>query len=324
MKYTTLGNTDIQVSRICLGCMGFGEATSGMHSWTLGYEKSKEIIEYALSKGINFFDTAPAYQGGTSETFLGKAFKELNINRKDIVIATKFLPKSDDSISYEQYIYDSIEGSLNRLQTDYIDLYILHKFDDHYPIEKILIILNELIDSGKVKAIGISNCFAWQLAKANQYALDHNLHGFVSCQGHHNLIFREDEVEMKPYADIHNIALTPYSALAAGRLARKVGVESNRLNKDAYAKGKYDATKEVDEVIISRVEELANKYHTSMTSISIAWLLTKVTSPIVGASKVSHIDGMVEAMDIDLSDEDLKYLEETYVPHKLVGMMKKD
>ncbi len=322
MKYVQLGNSNLKVSKVCLGCMGFGDPQAGMHSWTLGYEDSKVIIKHALDSGINFFDTAMGYQGGTSEMFVGRAIKEL-AKREDVVIATKFFPKPKDSPkTMREHIMDCFNGSLERLQTGYIDLYILHMWDYNHPIEEVMEVLNELVESGKVKAIGISNCFAWQIAKANEVAKAHGWHPFVSIQGHYNLIFREEEREMKPYCDLENIALTPYSALASGRLSRLPNdTNTKRMQEDTYAKGKYDATADVDALIIHRVSEIAQKRNVTMTEISLAWLMTKTASPVVGATKLHHIDGAIKACELELTEEEKQYLEELYVPHNLVGVL---
>lgn len=324
MEYVQLGNSNLKVSRICLGCMGFGEASQGMHSWTLPYNESKQIIKYALDNGINFFDTAMGYQSGTSEIFLGRAIKELT-NRQNVVIATKYMPRTQEQIkqgiSAKEHIEKCLNDSLKRLDMDYVDLYIMHRYDYDTPIEETMNILHDLVKSGKVKTIGISNCYAWQLAKANEYAKNNDLTPFISVQGHYNLIFREEEREMKPYCDLHHVALTPYSALASGRLAKMPGSESKRLKEDQYAKGKYDASKEVDALIIERVIEIAKAKDVSMTEISLAWLLTKTTSPIIGATKLHHIDGAIKALNTTLTNEEIAYLETPYVPHKLVGVM---
>lgn len=324
MKYTNLGNTNLKVSRICLGCMGFGDPQAGMHSWTLDYEKSKEIIAYALESGINFFDTAMSYQGGTSEIYVGRALREL-ARREDVVIATKFVPRDEKSIaqgiSGQEHVRRCLDASLKRLGVDYVDLYILHMWDYHTPIEEILDGLHLLIQEGKVRHIGISNCSAWQIAKANEIAKARGYEQFISVQGHYNLIFREEEREMAPYALAHGIAMTPYSALASGRLARRPDETSNRFEQDKFAKGKYDATADVDLRIITRVEELAQKKGVSMTEISLGWLLSKVSAPIVGATKKHHIDGAVKAVELELSNSEIEYLEELYQPHALVGVM---
>lgn len=320
MKYTNLGHSGIRVSRICLGCMGFGDPEKGMHKWTLDEADSTEIIAYALEKGINFFDTAMGYQGGTGEEYVGRALKKL-AKREDVVIATKFVPRSNPDITGQQHVENCLNASLKRLGTDYADLYILHMWDYHTPVEEIMDGLNRAVQAGKVRAIGVSNCFPDQLAKANRIAEENGWAKFTSVQGHHNLIFREEEKEMLPLCRKENIALTPYSALAAGRLCRLPGAQTDRLAKDAFAKGKYDATEAQDNEIIRRVHEIAGKHDTGMTQIALAWLLTKVTSPVTGATKKSHIDGAAEAVNITLNAEEVAYLEELYQPHPLVGVM---
>lgn len=324
MKYKKLGNSDLMVSSICMGCMGFGDSKNGQHSWTIDEMETKKIIKSALEAGINFYDTALAYQNGTSEEFTGKALREL-AKRDEYIVATKFLPRSlkeiESKVSGQKHIENSINSSLKNLGLDYVDLYIYHMWDYNTPLEEIMLGLDNVIKSGKARAIGISNCFAWQLAKANYFARANNLTEFVSMQGHYNLIAREEEREMIPFCKEENIALTPYSALAGGRLAKYRGETSKRLEEDSYAKFKYDKTVELDQLIIDRVVELSKKYGISMTEISLAWLLTKVTSPIVGATKVSQVEGMAKAVDLTLSDEDISYLEELYIPHQLVGVM---
>lgn len=324
MEYIQLGNSDLKVSKVCLGCMSFGNAQSGMHSWTLPEDESRKIIKYALDNGINFFDTAMGYQGGTSEEFLGRAIKDY-ASREDVIIATKFVPRTQEEIekgiSGQQHVENCLNASLKRLQMDYVDLYILHMWDYHTPIIDILEGLHNMIKQGKVRYIGISNCYAYQIAMANEMAKAKGYEQFISVQGHYNLIFREEEREMKKYCDENHVAMTPYSALASGRLAKKPNEQSKRLNEDSYAKGKYDATKDQDQKIIERVITLADKKGVSMTEISLAWLMNKVTSPVVGATKLHHIDGAIKAVDVKLTEEDMIYLEELYQPHKLVGVM---
>lgn len=324
MQYIKLGNSDLTVSRICLGCMGFGDAATGQHSWTLDEAASRDIISYALDNGINFFDTAIAYQNGSSERYVGKALLDMT-KRDEVVVATKFLPRTQqqiaDGIGGRQAILQSLDQSLQNLGMDYVDLYIYHIWDYNTPILEVLQALDQAVKAGKVRAIGISNCYAWQLAKANALAEREGLSKFVSIQSHYNLIMREDERELFGLCREDNIALTPYSALASGRLSRLGDVQTKRLAEDNYAKGKYDATAMQDRVIIERVAELAEKRGVSMTEISLAWLLTKVTSPVVGATKKQHIDGAVNAVELILSDEEIHYLEECYQPHNLVGVM---
>ena len=324
MKYTTLGKSDLKVSRICLGCMGFGDTQKGMHSWTLPYKESKEIVKYALESGINFFDTAMGYQGGTSEEYLGRIIKEC-ANREDVVIATKFVPRTEseikNNISGQQHVENCLDASLKRLQMDYVDLYVYHFWDYNTPIEDIMEGLHNVIKQGKARYIGISNCYAYQLAKANAIARQNGWEEFISIQGHYNLIFREEEREMVPLCKEENIALTPYSSLASGRLSKHPGEESKRMREDSFAKGKYDATADADLKIIHRVEEIAQIRGVSMSEVSLAWLIKKTTSPTVGATKKHHIDTAVKAVELELTDKEMKYLEELYVPHELVGVM---
>ncbi|WP_292820301.1 aldo/keto reductase [Methanobrevibacter sp.] len=324
MNFIKLGNSDLKVSRICMGCMGFGDPTNGMHTWTLPEEESIEIIKNGLDNGINFFDTAIGYQNGTSEQYLGKAIRE-NASREDVVVATKFLPRSEEDIKNnvtgQQHIRNMVEKSLSNLGLDYIDLYIYHIWDYNTPLYDILEGLNEAVEDGKVKYIGISNCFAWQLAKANALAEAEGFNKFISIQGHYNLIFREEEREMIPLCKTDNIATTPYSSLASGRLSRLPGGQSKRMKEDFYADLKYKSSEMHDMEIIKRVDEIAGNYDVSMTEVSLAWLLAKVTSPIVGATKIHHVEGAVNSVDLKLTSDDIGYLEEPYVAHELVGVM---
>lgn len=324
MKYTKLGNSDLNVSRICMGCMGFGNAQTGQHSWTVDEEHSREIIKRGLELGVNFFDTAIGYQNGTSEQFVGRALRDF-AKREDVVVATKFVPRSAEEIEAgvtgQQHIAKLLDTSLQHLGMDYVDLYIYHMWDYNTPIYDIMDGLNNAVKAGKVRYIGISNAYAYQLAKANAIAEQNGFAKFVSIQGHYNLIFREEEREMAKLCAEDNIAMTPYSALAGGRLAKRPGETSKRLEEDSYAKGKYDAMAEQDSKIIARVAELSDKHSVSMTEISLAWLLTKVTAPVVGATKLHHIEGAAKAVDLELTAEEIAYLEEPYVPHKLVGVM---
>ena len=325
MQYTKLGNTDLNVSRVCMGCMGFGDPERGQHSWTVDEEHTRQIIKRGLELGVNFYDTAIAYQSGTSEQYVGRALRDL-AKREDVVVATKFLPRTQEEIqsgvSGRQHIENMIDTSLKNLGMDFVDLYIYHMWDWQTPIEDIMEGLDRAVKAGKTRYIGISNCFAWQIAKANALAEKEGFAKFVSVQGHYNLIFREEEREMVPYCGEENIALTPYSALASGRLSRLPGEGgTKRAGEDAYAKFKYDATAAQDSVIIARVAEVAEKRGVTMTEVSLAWLLTKVTSPIVGATKRHHIEGAAKAVDLILTPEEIVYLEEPYVPHPLAGVM---
>ena len=288
MQYCSLGNSDLKVSRICMGCMGFGDAQNGQHTWTIDEAHSREIIRRGLELGVNFFDTAIAYQSGTSEQYLGRALR-VYAKREKVVVATKFLPRTKEDIEKgitgQRHIEQMINKSLENLGMDHVDLYIYHMWDYQTPLYDIMEGLNHIVKAGKARYIGISNCFAWQLAKANALAEKEGFAKFVSVQGHYNLIFREEEREMAGLCSQDNIAMTPYS------------------------------------LIISRVAELARQKRASMTEISLAWLLTKVTSPVVGATKLHHVEGAAKAVDLTLSDAELAYLEEPYVPHALVGVM---
>ena len=324
MKYAKLGNSDLQVSRICMGCMGFGNAATGQHSWTVDEARSREIIRRGLELGVNFFDTAIGYQNGTSEEYLGRALKDL-ARREDVVVATKFPGRSpqeiQEGVSGREHVRRMLDESLSHLEMDYVDLYIYHMWDYATPLIEILQGLADAVKAGKARYIGISNCFAYQLAKANALAEREGFPKFVSVQGHYNLIFREEEREMAKLCREDNIAMTPYSALAGGRLAKRPGETSQRLREDSYAKLKYDATAEQDGAILARVAELADRRGVSMTEIALSWLLRNVTAPVVGATKLSHIEGAVKAVDLELTEEEAAYLEELYVPHKLVGVM---
>lgn len=324
MQYAKLGISDLTVSRICMGCMGFGDANNGQHSWTIDETHSRKIIKRGLELGVNFFDTAIAYQSGTSEQYLGRALRDF-VKRDEVVVATKFLPRTQEEIvagiSGRQHIERMLNNSLANLGMDYVDLYIYHMWDYQTPLYEIMEGLYNMLKVGKARFIGISNCFAWQLAKANALAEKEGFAKFVSVQGHYNLIFREEEREMVPYCQEENIAITPYSTLAGGRLSKYIGESSRRLIEDSYARQKYGSTEEQDNIIVERVAKLAKERGVSMTEISLAWLLQKVTASIVGATKLHHIEGAVKAVDIVLTKEETAYLEEPYIPHKLVGVM---
>ena len=324
MQYTKLGSSNLTVSRVCMGCMGFGDPNNGQHSWTLDEEHSREIIRHGLELGINFFDTAIGYQSGTSEQYVGRALRDF-AKRDEVVVATKFLPRTQEEIesgvSGQQHIQRMIDTSLKNLGMDHVDLYIYHMWDHQTPLYDIMDGLNRIVKAGKARYIGISNCFAYQLAKANALAEKEGFAKFVSIQGHYNLIFWEEEREMAKLCAEDNISMTPYSALAGGRLSKHPGETSKRLEEDSYAKFKYDATAQQDSVIIQRVAELAEKRGVTMTEISLASLLTQVTSPVVGATKRHHVEGAPKPTAIALTAEAIAYLEAPYVPHNLVGVM---
>ncbi len=324
MKYTKLGNSELRVSRICMGCMGFGDAQNGQHSWTLDEAHSRQMIRRGLELGVNFFDTAIGYQSGTSEQYLGRALRDY-ANRDEVIVATKFLPRTNAEIeagvSGQAHIRRMLEKSLQNLGMDHVDLYIYHMWDYQTPLYDIMDGLNQLVQAGKTRYIGISNCFAWQLCKANALAEREGFAKFISVQGHYNLIFREEEREMAPFCQEEHIAMTPYSALAGGRLSKHPGETSKRLQEDSYAQLKYSGTEDQDAPILARVAEVADRRGVTMTEVALAWLLTKVTAPVVGATKLHHIEGAAKAVDLELTPEECAYLEEPYVPHALVGVM---
>ena len=324
MQYRELGVSGLNVSSICMGCMGFGEAGNGQHTWTIDEEHSREIIRRGLELGVNFFDTAIGYQSGTSEQYLGRALRDY-ARRDEVVVATKFLPRTQEEIKTgitgQQHIERMINKSLINLGMDYVDLYIYHMWDYETPLYDIMEGLDHVVKAGKARYIGIANCYAYQLVRANALAEKEGFTRFISVQNHYNLIFREEEREMAKLCCEDRIAMTPYSALAGGRLAKHPGETSKRMQEDSYARLKYDATAEQDGAIISRVALLAEKRGVSMTEISLAWLMTKVTSPIAGSTKLHHVEGAAKAAELKLSEEEISYLEELYIPHKLVGVM---
>ena len=324
MEYIKLGKSDLQVSRICLGCMGFGDPTIGQHSWTIDENLTRDIIRRALDLGINFFDTAIAYQLGTSEQYVGRALRDM-ARRDDVVVATKFLPRTSEEIaagvSGQQHVMNSIDISLQHLGMDHVDLYIYHIWDYKTPASEILEGMNDAVKAGKARHIGIANAYAYQVAKMNALAEKNGWAKFISVQNHYNLIMREEEREMFPYCREENIAMTPYSALASGKLSKRPGETSKRQAEDSFMHFKYDATAQQDSVIVERVMELADRYGVEMTQVALAWLLTKVESPIVGATKLHHIEGAARSLDLQLTADDIRYLEEPYVPHNLSGVM---
>lgn len=318
MEYVKLGNSDIQVSRFCVGCMSFGDPASKMHEWTLNPEESEAIIRHALDLGINFFDTANTYSAGTSEEYLGRAIRN-NTVRDKVVLASKVY-FNEGHLSREAILRE-IDGTLKRLGTDYLDLYIIHRFDYGTPIEETMEALNSLVRAGKVRSLGASAMYGYQFYNMQLAAERNGWTPFVSMQNHYNLLYREDERELIPICNQMNVARTPYSPLAAGRLSRlEWKTNTNRSRTDRTAVSKYDGTQENDYKIVLRVNEIAEKYNATMTQIALAWQLVKgVASPIIGATKEKYFDDAVGALNVRLTDDDLSYLEELYVPHKVVG-----
>ena len=322
MEYTKLGNTDIEVSKLCVGCMSFGKAGT-MHDWTLDETQSEEVIKHALNLGINFFDTANGYSAGTSEEYLGKALKK-NIARDKVVIASKVY--FNEGRLSKKAIFREIDGTLSRLGTDYLDLYIIHRFDYETPIEETMEALHELVKMGKVRALGASAMYGYQFYNMQLAAKEHGWTPFSTMENHYNLLYREDERELIPICKQMNVSLMPYSPLAAGHLARpQWKSDSLRGKTDRVAMGKYDRMEEQDMQIVNRVHELAEKYQCKMSQIAIAWHWAKgVASPIIGATKKQYFDDAVNALTIKLTPEDIAYLEEPYVPHPIVGAIDKN
>lgn len=322
MEYTNLGKTDIKISKLCVGCMSFGKAGT-MHDWTLNEKDSEAVVKHALELGINFFDTANGYSAGTSEEYLGRAIKN-NVARDKVVIASKVY--FNEGRLSRGAIMREIDGSLKRLGTDYLDLYIIHRFDYDTPIEETMEALNDLVKAGKVRAIGASAMYGYQFYNMQLTARDNGWTQFSAMENHYNLLYREDERELIPICKQMGVSLMPYSSLAAGHLARPTW-ESNSLRgkTDRVAQGKYDRMEKHDMKIVDRVHELSEKYGCKMSQIAIAWQWAKgIASPIIGATKAKYFDDAAGAFDIKLTDSDIAYLEEMYVPHKIVGAIDKN
>ncbi|MBP5335157.1 MAG: aldo/keto reductase [Bacteroidales bacterium] len=322
MKYTELGNTGIKVSRICVGCMSFGVPFDDFQPWTLNPEQTKVMLSHALDLGVNFFDTANEYAHGTSEEYLGGTLKKLGVKREDVVIASKVY--FNEGHLSAKAIYREIEGTLKRLGTDYLDLYQIHRFDYGTPIEETMEALHSLVKSGKVRALGASAMFGYQFHNMQIAAEKNGWTKFSTLQNHYNLLYREDERDLIPVANQYGVSLIPYSPLAGGHLARTQWFsDSKRSETDFTLKRKYDHAKENDMQIIARVAEVAEKRGAAMTDVALGWLFKKgVAAPIVGATKISHFDAAVKALDFTLSDQDAAYVEELYRAHDVVGALK--
>jgi aryl-alcohol dehydrogenase-like predicted oxidoreductase len=324
MQYINLGKTGLKVSRICLGCMTYG--SKQWRDWVLEEDDSRPFFQRALEAGINFFDTADVYSLGVSEEITGRALKDYAL-RDEVVIATKVFSKMGDKPNQSglsrKHIMDSIDNSLRRLGTDYVDLYQIHRWDNETPIEETMEALHDVVKAGKARYIGASSMFAWQFAKA-QYTAD--LHGwtrFVSMQNHYNLLYREEDREMNPYCRAEGVALIPWSPLARGFLAgnrtRDKGGETARSKSDGFAHHMYYQDNDFD--TLDRVLDLAKKKAAAPAQLALAWMLHKpgITSPIIGASKMAHLDDALAALDIQLSGEEMDYLEAPYQPHPVLG-----
>ena len=319
MQYATLGHSGIKVSKICLGGMSFGKASPDFHQWTIGPEDTKAVIARALDCGVNFIDTANTYAFGTSEEYIGRALRELGIQRDQVVLASKVF-FNEGRLSREA-INREIDGTLKRLGTDYLDLYIIHRFDYGTPIEETMEALDGLVRAGKVRALGASEMYAYQLHNMQVVAEQNGWTTFTSMQCHYNLLYREDEREMIPVCRQFDMALTPYSPMASGHLCRPTwDSDSKRSVTDATMRNKYDAARENDMQVIARVAEVAEKHGVPMAQVALAWHWARgVESPIVGCSKPERVDDAVAALDVALTAEEVAYLEEPYAAHELVG-----
>lgn len=320
MQYIRLGNSDLTASRLCLGCMSFGDPASKMHAWTLDPEKSEAIIRHALGLGINFFDTANTYSAGTSEEYLGRALKK-NVARDKVIIASKVY--FNEGHLKKEAIACEIEGTLRRLGTDYLDLYIIHRFDASTPIEETMEALDRLVRAGKVRALGASAMYGYQFYNMQLAARDNGLTPFISMQNHYNPLYREDERELIPICRQMNVALTPYSPLAAGRCARPDwAADTMRSHTDRVAHGKYDGTEATDRKIAASIAEIAEKYGVSMTQVTLAWHFKKgIASPVIGATKEKYLDDAAGAFDLQLTDEDVAAIDAHYLPHVVMGAL---
>lgn len=320
MQYMQLGNSGIEVSRLCLGCMSFGDPASRMHAWTLDPDRSEAVIRHALDLGINFFDTANTYSAGTSEEYLGRAIKN-NVARDKVVLASKVY--FNEGHLSKAAIDREIDGTLRRLGTDYLDLYIIHRFDYCTPVGETMEALHGLVRAGKVRALGASAMYGYQFYNMQLCARDNGFTPFVSMQNHYNPLYREDERELIPVCRQMNVALTPYSPLAAGRCARPGwSADTLRSRTDQVAKGKYDSTEEQDARVAAAIRAVAEAHGATMTQVTLAWHYAKgVASPIIGATKEAYLDDAAGAFDVKLTAEEIARIDADYVPHAIVGAL---
>jgi aryl-alcohol dehydrogenase-like predicted oxidoreductase len=321
MKYVKLGNTGLEVSRICLGCMSFGDPQRGGHPWSLDEQTSRTFMKAAIDAGINFFDTANVYSAGSSEEFVGRALADFG-NRDEVVLATKVngpMRQGPNAVGLSRKsIMAELDASLIRLGTDYVDLYQIHRWDRRTPIEETMEALHDTVRSGKVRYIGASSMYAWQFSKAQYTAEMNGWTKFVSMQNHYNLLNREEEREMMPLCADQGVGVIPWSPLARGRLTRDWDTATARSETDEFGKALYNAD---DRVIVERVAEVAHERGTSPAQVAVAWMLSKpfVTSPIIGVTKASHIDDAVASVEVELTPDEIARLEEPYTPHQVVG-----
>jgi 1-deoxyxylulose-5-phosphate synthase len=323
MDIVKLGRTGLDVSRICLGCMSYGEGSRGGHPWALDEESSRPFYKQALDAGINFFDTANVYSGGTSEEFLGRALHDLGVNRDEVVIATKVsgpMGAGPNGVGLSRKaILAEVDHSLRRLDTDFIDLYQIHRLDRRTPMDEMLEALHDVVKAGKVRYLGASSMWAWEFSKALYLAEANGWTKFVSMQDHYNLLNREEEREMLPLCLDQGVGVIPWSPLARGRLARPWDEVTERSQSDAFGSTLYDEA--TDRVIVDRVAEVAGARGVPMAQVATAWMLSRpaVTAPIIGATKPHHIDDAVAAVDLVLGDDEIARLEEPYRPHAVAG-----
>ena len=319
MKFTKLGQTDITVPRLCLGGMSFGQHSDDFYTWTLDPKETETMIAHALDLGISFIDTANQYSHGTSELYIGKALKNLGIPRDKVVLATKVY-YNDGHLSREAILRE-IDGSLERLGTDYVDLYQIHRYDYDTPEETVMETLDGLVKAGKVRAIGASSMYGYQFHSMQNIAKERGLAMFASMQNHYNLLYREDERELIPVCEKFGVSRIPYSPLAGGHLARtEWNSSSERSRTDNVLRRRYDACRDSDQRIIQHVSDIADARGVTMSQIALAWHYAKgVTAPVIGATRLRYLDEAVQAMDIALNDDEIRYLEEFYTPHPLKG-----
>ncbi|MGF9696051.1 MULTISPECIES: aldo/keto reductase [Paenibacillus] len=325
MEYVKLGRTGLDVSRLCLGCMSYGVPERGMAPWSLNEEQSRPFIQKAVEAGINFFDTANIYSDGTSEEIVGRALKDF-ARRDEIVLATKLFFRMNDGPNgaglSRKAIMNEIDNSLMRLGTDYVDLYQIHRWDHTTPIEETMEALHDVVKAGKVRYIGASSMYAWQFMKAQHTAERHGWTKFVSMQNHLNLLYREEEREMLPLCLDEGVGVIPWSPLAKGRLTRDWNEQTARSEIDPVGKAFYESTMvEADRQVVERVAEVAGKRDIPRAQVALAWLLQKeaVTAPIIGATKIHHLEDAVSALSVKLTAEEISFLEEAYVPHPVTG-----
>ena len=325
MQYTNLGKTGMKVSRLCLGMMSYG--SKQWREWVLNEEEARPFVKCALDAGINFFDTADVYSTGESEKITGNLFKHFGVKRENIILATKVNGQMSDDINDKglsrKHILDSIDKSLQRLQMDYVDLYQIHRWDYETPIEETMEALHDVVRAGKARYIGASSMFAWQFSKAQHIAESHGWTRFVSMQNHYNLVYREEEREMIPLCVDQGVGLIPWSPMARGFFAgdrkRDGGGETSRANTDPFAKGLY--FREEDFTVADRAWEIARERNATGSQIALSWILSKhhIASPIIGATKMDHLEQAVATLEIKLSEDEMKRLEEPYKPHPILG-----